>query len=148
MRKLIWAVALVALLAGCKPFFEDPFYEEIPYYDTILMNLQWVKYNIRYVSDQTTWGGEEWQTPQQTYELRTGDCEDLVILTMYMCRWGGLGFPDLVAVRVNGSGHALMGLGGINYEVQTAYQALYDYEVWFTWTYEYVMAQAMYYRGL
>ncbi len=41
---------------------------------------QWVNQSIRYVSDQQTWGQNEyWATPAETLKRGQGDCEDLAI---------------------------------------------------------------------
>lgn len=41
---------------------------------------QWVNHSIRYVSDQQTWGQNEyWATPAETLKRGQGDCEDLAI---------------------------------------------------------------------
>ena len=41
---------------------------------------RWVLRNILYTPDPSP---EEWQTPEETYELGQGDCEDQAILFMY-----------------------------------------------------------------
>ena len=41
----------------------------------------WARRNIKYVSDPDVWKVKDyWQTPEETLELRTGDCEDVAIL--------------------------------------------------------------------
>lgn len=47
----------------------------------------WLSQNIQYKTDQSVHGVDEyWQTPSETYALRSGDCEDWAILMMYLIR--------------------------------------------------------------
>lgn len=43
----------------------------------------WIYSNIEYVAD-TDENGHSFQTPQETLDLRTGDCEDFAILTIWI----------------------------------------------------------------
>ncbi len=40
----------------------------------------WVAQNIQYKSDEE----DSWQLPHETYEIRTGDCEDQALLLLYI----------------------------------------------------------------
>jgi len=50
----------------------------------------WVADNIDYVSDEKRWGGDYWQTPRETLQLRTGDCEDFAVLLCSLLRAYGI----------------------------------------------------------
>jgi hypothetical protein len=50
--------------------------------NTIEEALHWVHYNIDYQHEEL--GKDEWQTPEQTLDMRKGDCEDYCILFMYL----------------------------------------------------------------
>jgi hypothetical protein len=76
--------------------------------DTMINILRWTRYNIKYVSDKTQWKmDEKWQTAQETFNLKTADCEDGAILMYKIAR--SLGVPTnrllLMAGDVDGGGH-------------------------------------------
>jgi hypothetical protein len=50
----------------------------------------WVADDIDYMSDEKRWGGDYWQTPEQTLLYRTGDCEDFSILLCSLLRAYGI----------------------------------------------------------
>lgn len=55
--------------------------------------LKWVNKNIRYEGDLKIWdANEKWQTPVETLEKRTGDCEDFSILLYSILSFSGV--PD------------------------------------------------------
>ena len=71
--------------------------------------LRFVNKYINYMTDQLRWDvKEKWQTPFETWNLKTGDCEDGAILIIAMALFYGI--PDyqiyLVAGEVMGGGHA------------------------------------------
>jgi hypothetical protein len=70
--------------------------------------LIYVNKNIVYKPDQVVWKvGEYWQTPAETWKLKTGDCEDGAVLIYCIAKW--MNFPDeqiyIVAGDVSGGGH-------------------------------------------
>jgi predicted transglutaminase-like cysteine proteinase len=50
----------------------------------------WVADDTDYMSDEERWGGDYWQTPEQTLLYRTGDCEDFSILLCSLLRAYGI----------------------------------------------------------
>ena len=85
MSKIIILVIVVFLLLINCSYPELPLIygsEEIPDlgiespYDA----LAWTSKNIEYEADD----GDEWQSPQHTYEIGHGDCEDFCLLAMYL----------------------------------------------------------------
>ncbi len=71
----------------------------------------WVANNIRYASDQERWGGDHWQTPEETLMYRTGDCEDFSILLCSLLRAYGIDAERVyVALGTDGGddGHAFL----------------------------------------
>ncbi|MFO7996839.1 MAG: transglutaminase-like cysteine peptidase [Dehalococcoidia bacterium] len=78
-------------------------------FDTIR---DWVAHNIEYKLDEDVYGViEYWQTPQETLDLRTGDCEDFAILLCTFLRAYGIDEEHIyVAVGVDdeGNGHAFL----------------------------------------
>jgi hypothetical protein len=71
----------------------------------------WVVDNIDYKSDQGQWGGDYWQTPEETLSYRTGDCEDFAILLCSLFRAYGIPAERVyVTLGVDGSedGHAFV----------------------------------------
>jgi hypothetical protein len=71
----------------------------------------WVADNIAYKSDQDRWGGDYWQTPEETLSYRTGDCEDFSILLCSLLRAYGIDAERVyVTLGVDGGedGHAFL----------------------------------------
>ena len=71
----------------------------------------WVADNIDYKSDEEPWGGDYWQTPEETLSYRTGDCEDFSILLCSLLRAYGIAAERVyVTLGVDGSddGHSFL----------------------------------------
>jgi hypothetical protein len=71
----------------------------------------WVADTIDYKSDEERWGGDYWQTPDETIFYGTGDCEDSSILLCSLLRAYGIPAERVyVALGVDGSddGHAFL----------------------------------------
>jgi len=71
--------------------------------------LQLVNKSITYKRDKDVWDcGDKWQRPAETWNLKTGDCEDGAILIY--CLLNKLGVPDrllrIACGDVDGGGHA------------------------------------------
>jgi len=75
MKKLI-VLFLVIFVTSCS--FDYAFC--IPEIDSIEETFEWVSLNVTSKADES----EYWQTPDETMELLTGDCEDQAILLMYL----------------------------------------------------------------
>jgi hypothetical protein len=56
------------------------FENDIPEFENIDETIQYVITNIIHIPDKQ----EYWQLPEETYNLKTGDCEDQAILLMYL----------------------------------------------------------------
>jgi len=71
--------------------------------------LRFVNAKITYITDdKSTWKVPEyWQTPEETWKLKQGDCEDGSILLYAMLNYLGIKDTDLFIVTgdVNGGGH-------------------------------------------
>ena len=64
---------------------------------------------IEYRTDFAVWGvGEYWQTPGETLELMTGDCEDVAILYMYLAHKYLKVDYYFMGIRSEGGDHALL----------------------------------------
>lgn len=73
-----------------------------------ILALAWVKQLVTYTGDPAAWGmTEKWQLPDETFSMRTGDCEDGAILLMEVLRQNGIPANQLYAVAgdVVGGGH-------------------------------------------
>ncbi len=71
----------------------------------------WVAANIDYMSDEERWGGDYWQTPEQTLLYRTGDCEDFSILLCSLLRAYGIDAEQVYVALGDdgqGEGHAFL----------------------------------------
>ena len=74
----------------------------------VIWCLGWIKKNIKYKSDKLIWKVDEyWQSPLETLQLKTGDCEDGAILLYVLCRFLGVSENKLKILcgTVTGGGH-------------------------------------------
>lgn len=81
--------------------------------------LSFVRNKITYVDDQDQYGGEYWQMPEETYQLRRGDCEDYALLLLYFTHTdlGMDSYLQLVGPKeAEGPTHALAEIDGVWYE--------------------------------
>jgi hypothetical protein len=119
MKKLMILIAVI-MLTGCEAMILDLYgYHEqnIPLsFTTIDGAWRWVSSNIRYASDG---GTDEWQTPEETYARRAGDCEDYTILMLYFIKDIA---PDarMCVIQSNGAStyHAIISNGNVYMEPQ------------------------------
>jgi transglutaminase-like putative cysteine protease len=94
MKWWIAVLVLVVVLAGCTIPLSV---EEVPAFEDVTEASRWVKNNIEYAYDTEVWNRVDyWQFPEETLELRTGDCEDKAILLMAIIIHQGLGDPLLI----------------------------------------------------
>jgi hypothetical protein len=79
MKKSIAILILLAMFSGC--YYSDDQDIDISFnsFDDMAA---WITENIEYKKDIL----DEWQTPEQTYAKRTGDCEDFAFLASYWLR--------------------------------------------------------------
>jgi len=87
--------------------------------------MYWVRTNISFVDDAVHYPKMEyWQSPVQTYTWGTGDCEDYVILAMYLIHRTFGRYPTMVIGtfgRFTDFCHAwMMDEDGTEWEVQGA----------------------------
>ena len=116
----------------------------IPYYDFDTI--------MTYVHDTITYSkvnGEEWQTPEETLELGTGDCEDFVILMLKIVNDTYDIKGDLIIFKNIKTGilHAVAGLDNMYYDVTN--NAIFDeypssYEYYDTFSYDKTMFYVKY----
>ena len=127
MKKLA-VVLVVLLLLSCRPWWNvspeyDPRFAEIPVLGIVEPSDAgvWLVENITGVGDGIHDMAEYWQSPDQTYVWRTGDCEDFAILMMYFLHTELGGWPQL-AIGTCGTGkrngHAWVIYEGRWYEAQ------------------------------
>ena len=114
--------------------------------------LRYVKRILTYISDETVWYvKEKWQTPLETWTIRTGDCEDGAILLAAFFSICGISSKQwsVVCGDVKGGGHAYFlftsNLNAITYVLdwcywynsdtipkrKTFFKDLKYYDVWF-----------------
>ena len=90
--------------------YDFPGSEEIPTFGNIDKAMTWVYWSIESKRDIDIYGVEDyWQTPEETYKLKTGDCEDHAILYMFILKKQFNLDSDLVIVK------QLMGIHAIVY---------------------------------
>jgi len=148
-----WCILLCVLaLAACAPWWNvdadyDPQFPEIlPIGATCPEDIgAWLNVNIQYVSDDIhdTW--EYWQSPDQTYQWRSGDCEDFVLLAMYMIHTELGGWPELAGGAYYGTGHGWVLYEGRQYEAQGGRDVTADphYSLEFTVSYGVALWRSM-----
>jgi hypothetical protein len=120
-----WLLLLAALLlTRCGWEEYDPTYAVPDFvFDTPQDAVEFVAWSIRYVPDDIHDREEYWQSPDQTWEWKTGDCEDNVILAMYILRQEFGGWPQFAGGWMEGltegGWHAWLIYDGRWYECQT-----------------------------
>lgn len=127
LRIILLFIILFSLIE-CQQYFYlfiDPDYD--PHYD-IIKSIKaksiddislWIAYNINYIGDEIHDTDDYWQSPDQTYVWKCGDCEDYAILFMYFIRWELSGEkPELVIGTYGENGHAWIKYNEIQYEPQ------------------------------
>jgi hypothetical protein len=114
-------VLLVVLLAGCYWLVDDTY---DPQFDIPATGATtpsevclWVDARVTYTSDAIQ--HEYWQSPDQTYEWGCGDCEDYVILVIYLIHRDLGGWPRLAKGMCYGGIHGWVEYEGRWYEAQT-----------------------------
>jgi hypothetical protein len=147
MKKLTLALVLISL-TGCCPFWisdhYDPQFSCIPSSGamTPYAVCHWVDARVRYLGDAIHDKLDYWQSPDQTWEWKAGDCEDYALLVMYVMHRDLGGWPKLACGKVPGGYHAWVEYEGEQYEAQSGavvtddpdYQALsyieYGHAMW------------------
>ena len=123
--KIVALIVFCAALFSCAPWWNvdadyDPTFPEIqPTGAALPQDIgKWLNMNIRYLSDDIHDEWEYWQSPDQTYAWRCGDCEDYAILMMYMIRQELGGWPELGMGKYYGRGHGWVVYEGRWFEAQ------------------------------
>ena len=100
--------------------------------------------NITYKADTSDY----WQIPEETDQLKTGDCEDMAILFMYLCKTKLNINSDLVYIEKGSDSHVLPKINGTFYEIKNFFtctvlidgwveqwSCTYDETIWMTYNY-------------
>jgi hypothetical protein len=67
--------------------YDYDFENDIPEMKTVNEIALYVKNNTDYIHDIDAWGvNEYWQTPEETYYFKTGDCEDRILFFQYLLK--------------------------------------------------------------
>ena len=88
MKRVI-LILILLLLLGCQWAYDrnkDITFDNIPVmgFETVEEVIRFVAARTSYHSDSIHDTDEYWQSPDQTYIWKTGDCEDFCILAMYL----------------------------------------------------------------
>jgi len=154
--RLMYGVIFLCLLyiPACE-LVDEKYIGQIAFYDfkndiqveTIEDALIYVACEIEYKTDL----GEYWQTPEETYTLKTGDCEDQAILLQYILQ-NKLEIPalfvGLLSTEQVGKGHAMVfadgrfleATNGMSYKecpksFTLMYTVLYSEVLWMAYNY-------------
>jgi hypothetical protein len=123
MKRLI--IILFVVLTGCGHVFLDNQDIDITFNSFDEMS-EWIIENIEYKSEK----GEIWQTPEETYLLKAGDCEDISFLTSYFLRQLNISHKVIVTRYImTNNYHMAIKLTDeqVNYEPQTGEKFPYGY---------------------
>jgi hypothetical protein len=105
----------VALLTGCEFAMVAVGDVTVPDYMTTPGQVfDWVANYIEYTPDVV--GYDDWQLPDQTMDRRTGDCEDHVILALYLLREIGYEGTMEIGESRSGSAHAWATVDGVHWD--------------------------------
>lgn len=145
LRGIVIAGLAVVAVSGCElpygvlpePNVDEADYptrfEDVPEIQTdgsFMGILQWVADNIEYVNDNDVHGRGEWQQPSETYQRRTGDCEDHAILAAFLLTRAGYDGVMIWVGYDEDSGHVWVEWSGHFYETTSARirdDVIYDY---------------------
>ncbi|MFA4971806.1 MAG: hypothetical protein WC683_04285 [bacterium] len=131
MKRVLVAVCILAL-SGCTGWWlgemgYDPQFESIPHpvSSTIGGDAtpegigKWLGSHIRRSKDiERQQRAEYWAPPDLTWLERSGDCEDIALLMMYLIRWETGEYPSLATGIDGDTPHAWVIFGGRWYEAQ------------------------------
>ncbi len=114
------------LIEACKDISDNKDYDYV-----ITDILRWVQKNITYTGDIKSWKmSEYWQTPQETLQKGTGDCEDGAILIYAMAIYKGVPASRMLlfAGSVDGGGHCWLGYKSNEYPLNWCFM---DWCYWY-----------------
>jgi len=144
---LKWILAGIIVLTGCTIVgqlwdyqFDFPYADEI---DTVFDSYWWVRTNTLYQEDVK----DEWKTPEQTYNDRGGDCEDVALLMMYLCYRYAHQTPTLVRIDKINMIHFIVEVDGELYDPKGIINGRIEdlnYKILDTYTYGEAMYLAVY----
>jgi predicted transglutaminase-like cysteine proteinase len=86
--------------------------------------LRKIVYDFKYIGDKSTWKMlDYWQTPKESIEKMTGDCEDGAILMYVLCRLKRVPASRLLLLcgDVKGGGHCWLGYRPQEYPLNFAF---------------------------
>lgn len=129
------------------------YYEQLCEYDIPCMGFKTVKDVFDWVASNITYhqeSGNEWQTPEETFYSRRGDCEDFALLVLYFLREElHYSYDDLhVMLGYGVINHAWVSIEGLWYEPQSGkysphYTDKYDEIFQYSYTDAMLMAHIM-----
>lgn len=120
----MWKYLIVLItLVGCSTSVNEDYPAIDKRFNTFNEAWYWVVSNIEYKSDQDVHGkSEEWQTPEQTFYRKTGDCEDFASLLGYFAKELGMS-ASVVRIVDSSGGHAILKVNGIY--IEPTYYGMY-----------------------
>lgn len=143
MKTIRFGLVLIVLaLSSCSVLYPPIEDKDIPVshsFTSIDDAWKYVAWEIHFAYDDDVWGQQDfWQTPSETYELKTGDCEDKSILFMHLL--DRMGYNPRIVFIGNSStvaNHAIVELNGIYYEPQIYHSYLKKSSITIVATYSY-----------
>jgi len=122
MKYLLTIILIAIIFLSCQMptgwDYKDPEFDIAEPIDTLEMAWHYVDSSIDRVYDAQVYNvSEYWQYPAETYQLGSGDCEDMVLLLMHLTKRIGYN-SSLGVIYNNGIRHAVMVLDGTVYEAQ------------------------------
>lgn len=116
---------------------DDYYFENDIKVTNVFEAIYWIQNNIEYENDPYDY----WKLPQETYESRAGDCEDIALLFLYICR-ELLYIKDCSLIRVisRGSFHIIPKVNELYYEPLGGYETIIKPERKIFWNCTYVVA--------
>lgn len=97
MRRILLIATIILIIMITNVFAETLTVDELVAQNpTLELIADWIHNNIKYTDDKEVWKKSDyWQSPTETLELRTGDCEDFAIL-LWACA-KKLGIPVILS---------------------------------------------------
>jgi hypothetical protein len=101
MKRLSIIILTAIVLSSCAMEYQPGI---VPRFDSIDDIEPWIRKHVTYKAEGDF--SDHWQTPAETLELTTGDCEDYSVLWLYLVYESTQEKGELIISRVNDAGHA------------------------------------------
>ena len=106
-------LVVILFLSGCVPYDMQNAPDGLPTVSSYTEAALWVDLNITYQLDSEQYGIREyWASPSEVLASRKGDCEDMAILYIEICKYSFGEIGEIRVQLVDGLGHGYAVVNG------------------------------------